>query len=116
MSLPNRFLQAESPRFADRLDVRSSRESVLCGSEVFGLSEWNDPISQEEGLGSGESAFSCSVSEMPVGRNPGKNQRENTRGTSGWRRTLKSHRPKAGISSQEAERLLGKSVDSREKG
>ena len=35
-----------------------------CGSEVFGLSEWKDPISREEGLGSGESAFSYNVSEM----------------------------------------------------
>ena len=46
----------------------------------------------------------------------GKKQRENTRATSGWRGALKSHQPKAGISNHEAERHLGKSVDSREKG
>lgn len=52
---------------------------------------------------------------MPVGH-PGENQRENTRATSGWRHALKSHRPKTGVSSHEAERHLGKSVDSSRKG
>lgn len=41
-------------------------KSALCGSEVLGLSKWNDPVSRE-GLGGRESAFGCSESEMPVG-------------------------------------------------
>ena len=91
------------------------RTVCVCAKSLQGcLSEWNDPISWE-GLGSGESAFSCNESEMPVGH-LGKNQRENTRATSGWRHALKSHRQKTGVSSHEAERQLGKSVDSSRKG